>query len=341
MPVVKQKTQKRLFLFFVAFTLVVIGIATLCLQMYRQSELLKNQGDALIKLNQPAEAIVFYKKAQSVFPLRSDLADDIAGAQLILQSKNDYESITDFSEIQTPPPLTNLPSVQLAPNELFVPVLMYHHIEINPRPNDPLYASLFVSPSQLDQQLAYFSTNNFHAITLDDMANALDNKETLPPNPIVLSFDDGYQSFYDNAYPLLQKYHMKAIEFVITQVEGAPAYLSWNEIKQMDQSGLVEFGAHTRHHPNLPDLSQAAIIDEIQGSKNDLEQHLNHPVNWFAYPYGSYSSFIIQTVKDAGFKGAASTIYGASQSKDNAYLFPRIMVDGRFSIDNIAKRIQE
>src|SRR5260221_5908833 len=127
MPSVTWKKQKRFLIYFFALALVITAFAVICLRLYDQSNVLKNQADALIKLGQPAEAIVFYKKAQSVFPLRWDITDDIAGAQLVLQSKNDYESITDFAEIQTPPPLSNLPPTQLAPNELFVPVLMYHH----------------------------------------------------------------------------------------------------------------------------------------------------------------------------------------------------------------------
>lgn len=334
--------QKKRF-FYSIVTLIIIGIlgsSFVLFQRYKQSQALKIQADDLIKLNQPGEAILFYKKAQSVFPLRKDLKDDIAATQLILQSKTDLEGITDFAEIQNAPSLSTLPSKALAPNELFVPILMYHHIEINPRPSDPIYAALFVSPAQLDQQLAYFSQHNYHTITLDELSDALDGKFLLPSNPIVLTFDDGYQSFYDNAFPLLEKYHMHAIEFVITQVEKAPAYLSWDEIVTLDKSGLVEIEAHTRHHPNLPNLFQAAIIDEIKGSKDDIEQHLHHPISWFAYPYGSYDDFIVQAVKNAGFKAAASTIYGTNQSKNTIYLAPRIMVDGRFSLSNIAQRIQ-
>lgn len=299
------------------------------------------QADTFLKENNPQEAIILYKKAQRIFPFRWDISDDIAGAQLILQSKTAYDSITAFAEYQEIPPLSSLSRVALAPNELFVPALMYHHIETNPLPNNPLYAALYVSPDQLDQQLAYLVSHNYHTITLTQLLNALNRKISLPSHPIILTFDDGYRSFYQNAFPLLKKYHMFATEFVITQVIDDPAYLTWHQIIEMDRSGFVEIGAHTRHHPNLPDLSQASIIDEVKGSKNDLEQRLKHPINWFAYPYGSYSPFIIQTAKDAGFLGAAATIYGTNQSKDNLYLFPRIMVDGRFTLDNIAQRIQQ
>src|SRR5258708_14683405 len=111
--------------------------------------------------------------------------------------------------------------------------------------------------------------------------------------------------------------------------------------REKEKVGFSGFGGNTRHHPNLPDIPRATIVDEIKGSKCDLEQQLKKRVNWFAYPYGSYSEFIMQTVRDAGFKGAASTVYGTAQSKNTLYLFPRIMVDGRFTLDNLTRRIEK
>ncbi len=329
------KYRRHIVLLSVIFLAVVIGLL-----LYKQSVYFKKQGDILITQGHPREAINFYQNAQRLFPFFS-LQEDIEGATLILQSQNDYNSITGFAEIQSPPPISDALIKPLAANELFVPIFMYHHIEVNPQPQDPVYAALFVSPTQLNEQFSYLATHGFHTITLDQLLSALDGKTPLPSKPIILTFDDGYQSFYDNAYPLLKKYHMVGVQFVITQVLTNRAYLTWDEIVEMDKSGFVEIASHTRDHPNLPDLSQAAIVDEIKGSKKDLEEKLNHKVTWFAYPYGSYSPFIIQTVKDAGYFGATSTIYGTNQSKDNLFLFFRILVDGRFSIDNLAKRIQK
>src|SRR5205823_416252 len=119
----------------------------------------------------------------------------------------------------------------------------------------------------------------------------------------------------------------------------APAYLTWDEIVEMDKSGLIEFGAHTRHHANLPDLSQAAMVDEVEGSKKDLEEHLNKPILWFAYPYGGYNNLVMAEVQKSGFVGAVSTIYGAGQSKDKLFLEPRIMVDGRYSLADLVAHI--
>ncbi len=321
---------KVLFLLFFAFIITAIG------WFYFQSNLLKQQGDDLIKYGRAEEAIELYKKAQRMFPLRLGLSEDIEGAKLILESNRYYQQISEFQEI---PSLEDLPRVQLNPNELFVPILMYHNIRINPNSSDAVSAALSVSPAQFEQQLTYLKSHNYNTITLDELSDALDGKVSLPENPVVLTFDDGYRNFYDNAFPLLKKNHMKAVLFVITDVVGTKAYLTWDQIAEMNISRLIEFGAHTRHHANLPELPASSIVDEIVGSKIKLERHLRKQINWFAYPYGSYNDFIKQTVADSGFKGAVSTIYGVAQSKDNIFLSPRIMVDGRFTLDNIARRI--
>lgn len=309
---------------------------------FSESQTLKKQADALVAAGKPNEAMVVYNQALSAFPLRSDIKADIEGTKLIIASDTDYGRIYQIEEqIQPEPALGQTPKVNLLPNEIFVPILMYHHIEVNPRPQDPVWAALYVSPGQLDAQLSYFTSHNFHPISLDELYSALSGHGILPPKALVLTFDDGYRTFYDAAFPLLKKYHVKATQFVITRVVDSAPYLTWNQISEMDKSGLVELGAHTEHHPNLPDLPQSVTVEEIVGSQKDLESHLRKPVHWFAYPYGSYNNFTIQTVKDAGFWGAASTVYGAGQSAGRLFLLPRIMIDGRFTLDNIARRIQQ
>lgn len=328
----KRIWQSVFFLFFLILFVIIFN-------RYRQSDRLKEQGEKTLQLGQAQDAVLLFKKALDLFPLRKDVADDLDGARLVLRSTLEYAQIYQINEIQFPPPITYWPPLKLG--ELFVPILMYHHIRENPKPGDLVYDVLNVNSHQLDEQLNYFAAHNYHTVTLGDLSGALNGKIRLPENPVILTFDDGYRNFYENAFPLLKKYKMKAIVFVITSVVGSSPYLTWDQIIEMDKSGLVEFGAHTIHHPNLPDISQEVEKEEIIGSKKDLENHLKKPVIWFAYPYGSYSNFIIKTVKDAGFTGAVSTIYGAIQNKDGFYLMPRIGVDGRFTLSNLARRIKQ
>lgn len=334
-------TASRHKFFFILLTGIVGIVGIVAGLRYRESSEFIGEGDNLLKQGKSEEAVLTYLKAYDRMPLHPDVAQKLKGARLILESDMQYKSIYQIGEqIQEVPPVPAFPTPPvLQPGQFHVPILMYHHIRVNPRPNDPTWAALNVTPQQLDDQLNYLMMHNYHTITLDQLWDALNNKASLPENPIILTFDDGYSNLYDNAYPLLKKYHINAVAFIITGVLNSAAYLSWDQIAEMDRSGLIEFGAHTRHHPNLPDLSSTIIADEINGSKTDLETHLKKPIRWFCYPYGSYTNNIINVVKQAGFIGAASTIYGTVQSKDTIYLMPRIMVDGRFSLDNVARRI--
>ncbi len=321
--------------------ILILVIGVFAIPLYKRANDLKSKGDELVKQDKLEEALAYYKDAYNTFPLEAGLSDDISATQLRINSDLEYSQIVEqtYAEIQQAPPVESLPPVQVKAGQVFVPILMYHHIRVNPRPQDPVWVNLNVTPGQLDQQLNFLTTHNYHVITLDDLYNAINNGKTLPENPIVLSFDDGYRNFFDNAYPILKKYNMKAIEFIITGVEGTDSYLTWDQIKEMDKSGLIEFGAHTQHHPNLPDLSQMSINSEITLSKSDLENQLGKPTHWFAYPYGSYSNYIVGEVKTAGYLGAVSTIYGGVQSKDNLYLLQRIGISGAFTLDEFARRV--
>jgi peptidoglycan/xylan/chitin deacetylase (PgdA/CDA1 family) len=218
---------------------------------------------------------------------------------------------------------------------------MYHHIEVNPRPNDPLFAALFVAPDKLGEQLKYLSAHNFHTITFDDIDNALNGRILLPANPILITFDDGWRSFYSKAFPLLRKYGMKATSFIITNYpdQKHPEYLHWEQIAEMAASGLIDFEAHTKSHPYLTRYTGVSLADELRRSKDDLELHLKKPVHWFAYPYGDYNSSVVKAVEDAGFFGAVTTDYGTVETLNGIYLMPRIMVDGRFTLAEFERRI--
>lgn len=268
--------------------------------------------------------------------------DQLQANKLLTNSQNEYNQIVDleYAEVQQLPALNEIPHEVVNQGQVFVPILMYHHIRINPKPSDPLWASLNVDPKLLDSELNYLSKNNYHVITLNDLYNFLKNGKGLPTNPIILTFDDGYSDFFDNAFPILKKFNMKAIEFVITHVETYPAYLSWDQIKELDASGLIEIGDHTMTHPDLTALSTYYINQQIGGSKAELESHLGKSVNWFAYPYGAYNNYVVNEVTKAGYLGAVSTNYGGIQDLNSIYLLKRIMADGRFTLDEFARRVQ-
>lgn len=320
------------------------------------SNILKARADSLVQQNQLQTAILLYQQAKATFPFRIDIDIPLKNAEIFLRnqmmSEETTQSVVELPK-QVPIPVPtrgplffrkhiSTPTPIIPPEKLFVPILMYHHIRINPQSHNALWASLHVNSSQLNQQLSILLAQGYHTITLDQLYAALQGNIELPSKPIVLTFDDGYKSFYENAFPLLQYYHMHATEFIITNymLQGYEAYLTPQQILEMDKSGLITFGAHTKDHPDLTKLAKKTVFNEIKGSKNDLEFLLKKPIHWFAYPYGAYNESVIQTVRSAGFEGALSTIIGSSQTINTIFLMPRIMVDGRWDVQTFIKNIQ-
>lgn len=332
------------------FFLILLGFVSTGYAFYFQSEQFKKKADLLVRQNNPEDAIPLYERAHKLFPFRNDVVFDISKAKYISQQNLISEDKNQAdAEVQAQVPVSPIPIVPIVsptpvtvvkPVSIAIPILMYHHIRINPQPRDSLWASLHVSPQQFEEQLKYLADHQYHPVSLNEIYGSLNGEGRLPEKPVVLTFDDGYRSFYDNAYPLLVKYHMKAVEFVITNVQQLPAYFTWEQAQTMNASGLIEFGAHTRNHPALTTVSQNDLVSEIKGSKNDLESHLKKTITWFAYPYGDYNTRVVNAVRDAGYIGAVTTNFGSVETMNTLYLLPRIMVDGRYSIKNFATRLE-
>ncbi|MBI2595708.1 polysaccharide deacetylase family protein [Candidatus Daviesbacteria bacterium] len=220
-----------------------------------------------------------------------------------------------------------------------VPILYYHYIGTNGNPEDVARDNLSVAPDKFDEQMAYIAKNGYNVITLDTLYAALQGNVTLPPKPVVLSFDDGYIDFYVNAYPVLKKYGFHATSFIPTGLINQGYYLTWAQIKEMDSAGLISFQAHSVNHLNMPSLSSEQIRYEVNQSKKELEAQIGHPVNFFSYPYGASNEEAWKAVKDAGFAGAVGTWYGSIQSEGNIFDMPRIKIPGGLSITDFASKI--
>lgn len=225
-----------------------------------------------------------------------------------------------------------LPIPQNYGKSVSVPILYYHYIGLNPNPADKARDALSVAPDKFDEQLAYLTKAGYSTIDLDTLYAGLNGHISLPAKPIILSFDDGYIDFYINAYPILRRYNFRSVAFIPTGLIGTGYYLSWDQIKEMNSSGLVSFEAHSINHPNLVSLSDSDLNLEISQSKKDLSAQIGKPVNFFAYPYGASDERVWQAVKNAGFIGAVGTWVGRIESEGNIVDMPRMKVGGGWSL---------
>ncbi len=230
--------------------------------------------------------------------------------------KKEVEKQRQINQISTPPSYR-------------VPILMYHYIEFVKDPNDKVRASLTTSPLTLSAEIKTLQDAGFTFLTNAELAAILDNKKHLPEKPVVLTFDDGYQDFYTNAYPILKKYHVKSTQYVIAGFLDHYNHLTTSELIEIAKDGLVEIGAHTMTHAWLKGRGVGEVGWQISQSKELLEKKIGRDVVSFAYPYGAFDLQATQIVEATGFKSAASTVPGINQSQENRFFLYRLRPGGR------------
>jgi peptidoglycan/xylan/chitin deacetylase (PgdA/CDA1 family) len=208
-----------------------------------------------------------------------------------------------------------------------IPILMYHEIGTGPN-------SLYVPTDNFRAQMNYLHKSGYHTVTMADAQEMLKN-EKIPAKTVVLTFDDGYTSFYTRAWPIMQEFGFTGTVFVITDFTGRANYLTWEEIKNLQKAG-IEIGSHTKNHIDLKTASTDRQTQEIMGSKKVLDDKLGISVKSFCYPTGTYNETTPQLVKVAGYTSAVTVAYGQATSKNNFFLVPRVRVPGWATLEQFA-----
>lgn len=219
------------------------------------------------------------------------------------------------------------------PSGLKVPILMYHEIADGPN-------QLYVPPAEFADQMAALKRLGFTTVRLQDLYDHYIHGSPLPDRPIILTFDDGYSSFYTEAYPLLKQHGFTGTLFVITGWVGRPGYVTWGQVREMVAAG-VEMGAHTVSHLELPRLSPGDARWEAAESRKRLEREIGRTVPFFAYPAGRNDPRSVETLRGAGFLGAVTTEYGVAVADQNPLLWKRVRIDKGLSGDQLESKLQK
>ncbi|HQP10733.1 MAG TPA: polysaccharide deacetylase family protein [Candidatus Omnitrophota bacterium] len=213
------------------------------------------------------------------------------------------------------------------PRLYVVPIVMYHQVTFTERPQPN-----WVSPENFEWQMAYMTDHGYRVIRLGELVEAIKSGKPLPRKTAVITFDDGYANNYTNAFPILKKYGFPATIFVAADKINTEGYLTWDQMKEMLASG-IDIGSHTRTEAYLPDLMVERQRNEIQASKDVLEENLGVPVDYFAYPISGFSDEIKEMVKEAGYKAACATNRGHDRFNKDLFELKRV----RFSDKDIRK----
>lgn len=239
----------------------------------------------------------------------------------------------------TPPPPLPTPSGVYSWT-LQVPILMYHYISVPPADADIYRTDLSVAPENFRAQLQYLADNGYQTVDLYDLTLAITAKRDLPPRPVIITMDDGYRDNYDNAFPLLKEFGMKATFFVVTQFidEGREGYMTWDIVKEMAAAGM-RIEPHSKTHPDLSGQPYDYVLYEILGAQETIAAQIGYTPRYFCYPGGRYDATTLQVLQDMDMWGAVTTQGGKYHGFDNRYEWSRMRMRYETSLGEFAEMV--
>lgn len=185
-----------------------------------------------------------------------------------------------------------------------IPILMYHHFaEKGP------YTTLTMSPGRFSEHMSWLRNHGFTAILPSELPLIASGELPMPQRPVVVTFDDGYKSNYELAYPVLKKTGIKVGIAIVTSMMGGQSWgMSWEQMQEMHDSGLVEFGSHTQelHYSSGPYKGQGVrrrsgetkeqyldrVVPDLEASAAMIENRLGQPCVWLCYPFGANDAWL-------------------------------------------------
>jgi peptidoglycan/xylan/chitin deacetylase (PgdA/CDA1 family) len=208
-----------------------------------------------------------------------------------------------------------------------VPILMYHVILAPPA--DAPYPGLYVTPELFAEQMHALAAAGYHAVTMNQVWDNWHYGTPLPPGkPIVLSFDNGYESQYRFALPVLRSLGWVGVENL--QLSGLPVSqggLSRTQVRGLLAAGW-ELDTQGYNHADLVTLSPSELYFQVTVARQRIRALYHVHAEWFCYPSGDYDGAVIAAVKAAGFRGSTTVIPGWASPDEDSYALPRLRVLG-------------
>jgi peptidoglycan/xylan/chitin deacetylase (PgdA/CDA1 family) len=225
-----------------------------------------------------------------------------------------------------------------------VPILCYHRFGIGA-------SKMIVAPSQFEAQLAWLARHHYRVLRLADLAGFLAGREALPQRSVVITIDDGYESVYRHAFPLLKRYGFSATLFMYTDFIGAGEGLNWVQLQEMASSGLVDIQAHSKTHRNMMERGKGEadaayrqnIELELRAPRQVLERKLSAAgvrVRYFAYPFGDANDWVLDAMRRNNYELGVTVNAGGNPFFAHPLMLRRTMIFGDHDLDDFKARMQ-
>lgn len=222
-----------------------------------------------------------------------------------------------------------IPQVQ-ANDSLEVPVLLYHNFE----PSET--GSTTISTAKFEAQLQWLKDNSYTVIPLKDLVSYLQGKtNSLPSKSVVITADDGRESVYQHMYPLVKKYKIPVTLFVYpSSISNASYAMTWEQLKELQQSGYFDVQSHTFWHPNFikdkekmsADEYQKSVVMQMNKSKEVLDKKLGIQVTLLAWPFGLFNEELEEAASKAGYEMAFTIEPRPASRREKFMAEPRYVI---------------
>ena len=207
-------------------------------------------------------------------------------------------------------------------NDFGIVTLMYHRFEENKYPSTNIRMNEFTQHIKLIKEsgIKFVNPSNFE----DELNNNKNERKVL------ITIDDGYESFYKNAWPLLKNSKIPFILFISTREVGKNGYMNWDEIKEISNYNFVEIGNHSHTHDYLIDFNNSDITKDLNKSINIFKENLGKNSDFFSYPFGEFSSDLKDIVVKLGFKYAFGQHSGVIDITKDLHEMPRFPINEKY-----------
>jgi peptidoglycan/xylan/chitin deacetylase (PgdA/CDA1 family) len=222
-----------------------------------------------------------------------------------------------------------------------VPVLAYH--KFSKHTSD----RMTVREDAFEEQMAFLKKNGYRVIRLDDLFEFLKRKRPLPPKSVVITFDDGWRSMYDIAYPILKRYGYPATLFIFTDlIHPTSVTLDWGKIREMSRNG-IDVQCHSKTHRSLGKIENGetlqayveSIKSELVESAKVIKRQLGTDVKYLAYPFGDTNSLLIAMLGKLGFQGGLTVVRAGNPFFADEFRVGRSMIYGTFDLKTFADNL--
>lgn len=183
--------------------------------------------------------------------------------------------------------------------DINISIFVYHDIVEDDSKIE--YDYMQTSKEKFINQITGLKALGYHFISYDDLIQYNNGEKALPKNSCIITFDDGWSGMYKYAYPIAKEYNVPITSFVVNDLMGKDGYFTWEQAKEMQDSGIVEIASHSKDHTRFSEKEINEAVDNVKQSYEEIEEKVDNTEKIFTYPYGLYTEEQIEALGKEGY----------------------------------------